>query len=67
MLAKRVQQCPTVIRNKEGSGSSELSEPPAKTRNVDQPERNPEVEDIEIGNVHDGIKPETSDYLVYLK
>ena len=55
------------ITDKEGSGSSELSEvssPPANVRSVDQPERNPEVEDIKIENVHDCIKPETSDNLV---
>jgi len=40
---------------------SEEGSPPARTGSVDQPERSPEVEDIEIENVHDGIKPETSD------
>jgi len=59
----RVRLCPTEITDKEGSGSSELSEegsPPARTGSVDQLERSPEVEDIEIENVHDCIKLETS-------
>jgi len=35
-----------------------------ETGSVDQPERNPTVEDIEIENVYDFIKPETSNNLV---
>jgi len=56
--------CPTEIIDKEGSGSYEMSEegsPPTRTGSIDQPERSLEVEDIEIENVHDCIKPETSD------
>jgi len=53
----RVRLCPIEITGKEGSGSIELSEESSPP--VDQPERNPKVEDIEIENVHDCTKPET--------
>ena len=46
--------------DKEGSGTGELSKEsstPAETVSVDQPEKNTEVEDIEIKNVHDCIQP----------
>ena len=64
VAVNHVRLCPTEITDKEGSGSSELSKegsPPARTGSAGQPERSPEVEDIEIENVHDYIKSETSD------